>query len=233
MARKSKLTNQQWQELTVLRANGHTYAELSAQFSITRKAITDHLNKQETPCEVLAQANTAMTYQDQENQSNVDISDANTYDQKTKNEINQYVQQNAVMVNQVMELQKSCAEINKRLLTFLSAGIASNQLSINNLCKLSKCASTLSKQTEIISRLYGMGTPYNQVNVQMNQNHYSNQYQYNNRPRFNKWGQPVLPDDEFTGHEQVNLIFCTSNEQAKILRSKKCENCGDEITSTQ
>jgi hypothetical protein len=29
------------------------------------------------------------------------------------------------------------------------------------------------------------------------------------------------------------LIFCTSNEQAKILRSKKCENCGSEITNTQ
>ncbi len=103
-----------------------------------------------------------------------------------------------------------------RMFTFIQKGFATDQMSFKNLETLIKLSDIANKQLERLSRIYGMGTLNNQVNVQMNQNN------------FNSHGQRIYPDDEFTGDEVVNLVFCNSLEQAEMLRkSHIANNCSD------
>jgi hypothetical protein len=209
MARKSKLTNQQWQEVAQLRANGQTYKQISNQFGITRKAISDGLLKQDTPFEIVHQALEVM--------QDYDTTNATDYIDVTKIGLNNFLQKNTEMVNRIVDLQDNNISVCNKILQFIQKALSSDTISYKELAELTKLNDSTSRQIERLSRIYGMGTSQSQVNVQMNQN----------QNNFNSRGQRIYQDDEFTGDEDIEIIFCTSNEQAKILKSQECSGCSN------
>lgn len=209
MARKSKLTNQQWQEIAQLRANGSTYKQLTEKFGITRKAISDYFSKQDTAFDVVNQAATVLADQ------SPNITNATDYNDATKKEVNHFIQKQTTMINKIVHLQDLGIDVCTAILEFMKQGLATNKIAFSDLGDFTKFSESLMKQISMVSKLYGMGTPQSQVNVQMNQNN------------FNSRGQRIYPDDEFTGDEDIEIIFCTSNEQAKILKSQECSGCSN------
>ncbi len=186
MARKSKLTNQQWQEIAQLRANGQTYKQISSQFGITRKAISDGLLKQDTPFEIVHQALEVM--------QDYDTTNATDYIDVTKIGLNNFLQKNTEMVNKIVDLQDNNISVCNKILQFIQKALSSDTISYKELAELTKLSDSTSRQIERLSRIYGMGTAQSQVNVQMNQFNSNNKQNQNNENKI------------------VNLHFHTSNE---------------------
>jgi hypothetical protein len=141
------------------------------------------------------------------------ITNATDYNDATKKEVNHFIQKQTTMINKIVHLQDLGVDVCTAILEFMKQGLATNKISFSDLGDFTKFSESLMKQISMVSKLYGMGTPQSQVNVQMNQNN------------FNSRGQRIHPDDEFTGDEDIEIIFCTSNEQAKILKSQECSGC--------
>lgn len=185
MARKSKLTHQQWQEIAQLRANGQTYQQISNQFGITRKAISDGLRKQDTPFEVVHQALEVM--------QDYDTTNASDYIDATKIGLNNFLQKNTEMINKIVDLQDNGISICNKISQFIQKALSSDAISYKELAELTKLSDSVSRQIERLSRIYGMGTSQSQVNLQMNQ--FNNHDENNNK-----------------NHKIVNLHFHTSQE---------------------
>lgn len=240
MARKSKLTEQQWLEIAQLRVGGTTYQQISDQYNITRKAIIDHF-KINNPLTVVSQATQVLDdYQSQphymSNQTHYeyncehDMDDASNYSLDNIKDMNEFLKQNLTNSNKLVELHGISIENCQRILKFVSKVLSSDSISVERLEQFIAFHSKVVKQLESLNKIYGMGvTPVSQINQQFNlgkSDNIEDSNLSNRKPKqlINK----KFPDDEFTGQEKVHLIFCTSNEQAEILNQKLCKKCRQE-----
>jgi hypothetical protein len=243
MARKSKLTEQQWQEIAQLRVNGTTYQQISDQYNITRKAVIDHF-KINNPLTVVNQATQVLDdYQSQphymNNQTNHEyncdhgnnIDDASNYSLDNIKDMNEFLKQNLTNSNKLVELHGVSIENCQRILKFISAVLSSDSIAVDQLERFIAFHSKVVKQLESLSKIYGMGVaPISQINQQFNLGQSdkmaNDTHNHNNQSKRSAYKK--FPDDEFTGQEKVHLIFCTSNEQAEIINQKLCKKCRQE-----
>jgi hypothetical protein len=206
MARKPSLTHVQIMEIIEKKSQGATYSELMQIYKVTKptlvKAITCNGAK-----EVVKIATEVI---------NDKLYDADNYNAIVKEKMNEYVEHNVDYMNleiknkqELLQVHSSAIGAMPMLYNYIFKKLAQKDLPIDEFEKCLSAYSKIVRDMASISKLYDMGKSQNQLNVQLN-----------NQNNFNSRGQRIYPEDEFTGDEDIEIIFCTSTEQARILKGE-------------
>lgn len=218
----ARLTAEQWTQLLQERDAGETYKALQEKYGVTKKAIIDKI-KANRANDVVEVAAIVLADQEQSNQAESpptepmsseaqnDLMDANNIDEKSRSELNVHLSNKLGLVKRAIGLQEAGIRNCEALLEFMWNVVQEKKISAADFAKYAKLHDNLVNQIERLCKLQGMGfSPSTQINQQFNMGN-------------GKTNGKKFDDDEFTGNEKVEIIFCTSKEQAEILKRQENE----------
>lgn len=217
----AKLTPQQWEELLRKKQSGSSYNQLAKEYNVSKQAIIDKI-KANRANDVVEVAAIVLADQEQSNQTEQptkpmsaeaqnDLMDANNIDEKSRSELNVHLSNKLGLVKRAIGLQEAGIRNCEALLEFMWNVVQEKKISAADFAKYAKLHDNLVNQIERLCRLQGMGfSPSTQINQQFNMGN-------------GKTNGKKFDDDEFTGNEKVEIIFCTSKEQAEILKRQENE----------
>lgn len=207
MARKPSLTHVQIMEIIEKKSQGATYSELMQIYKVTKPTLVKAINCNGAK-EVVKIATEVI---------NDKLYDADNYNAIVKEKMNEYVEHNVDYMNleiknkqELLQVHSSAIGAIPMFYNYILKKLEQKDLPIDEFEKCLSWYSKIVRDTVSISKLYDMGKPLNQLNVQLN----------NQNNQVNHWGQRKFPDDEFTGNETIELVWCTSTEQARILKGE-------------
>src|SRR5574343_30669 len=217
----AKLTPQQWEELLRKKQSGSSYNQLAKEYNVSKQAIIDKI-KANRANDVVEVAAIVLADQEQSNQTEQptkpmsaeaqnDLMDANNIDEKSRSELNVHLSNKLGLVKRAIGLQEAGIRNCEALLEFMWNVVQEKKISAADFAKYAKLHDNLVNQIERLCRLQGMGfSPSTQINQQFNMGN-------------GKTNGKKFDDDEFKDNKKVEIIFCTSKEQAEILKRQENE----------
>lgn len=211
----ARLNDQQWLLLFRDREDGYTYPRLVKKYGVSKQAIINK-TKLRSATDVVAVATAILNDQDPPaplpemttKEMNA-LMNADNIDHTSRTTLNLQLSVRAKIVTELLSMQEKAMQNSKALIGFMWQVISQEKISASDFEKYTKLQDNIVNQIERLSKLHGMGfAPSTQINQQFNMGN-------------GKTNGRKFEDDEFTGNEEIEIIFCTSKEQAEILKAQE------------